>query len=310
MRFFTILSAIILSLAATSFNLTYVQAEEEYDFNYTIINDEATIIGFTGEPAYLEIPDTLDDCPVTQIRDNAFFNCNSLKQISLPPTITQIGHHAFYSCTSLESIVLPANLKEIGMGAFNECTHLSAVNIPASLKILPESCFRNCSFLNEIVIPNGIAEIKDFCFSGCESLNYVSIGNTVKNIGNGAFYNCEALTSLYIPPSAQNIGYEAAGFIKSGKDSQPLSDFTVLGDKGSCAQTYADKNNINFSSAAEAVQLSVPSTVHVRKVPLWVIWFLAIGGIGFFILSCFIAIKQRRHEKLRKYFTLDKHKKT
>ncbi|MBQ8296693.1 MAG: leucine-rich repeat domain-containing protein [Ruminococcus sp.] len=272
-------------------------AEEENNFTYTIINNEATIIGYTGEPVYLEIPETVEGCPVTQIRDNAFFSCTSLRQISLPSSIKKIGHHTFYACNSLESIVLPAQLEEIGMGAFNGCNSLSAINIPASLEVLPESCFRSCSSLTEVVLPGRIMEIGDFCFSGCSALSYVSLPESTRKIGAGAFYSCGTLESLYIPPSVETIKYEAVGYENTGSDSLVQSDFVIMGKSGSAAEDYADDNGLEFSKASEALQSPVSSSAKLRKVPMWILLLLSCGGTGFFALSCVIAVKQHRYEK-------------
>lgn len=269
-------------------------AQEHSDFTYTIINGEATVTGFTGEPSFIEIPETLEGFPVTQIRDNAFFSCSSLKQISLPPTIREIGHHTFYACTALESIVLPDNLKEIGMGAFKGCTSLSAVNIPDTLTILPEACFSSCISLTETVIPDGVAVIDDFCFSGCSLLSYVSIGNTVSTIGQQAFYMCPSLESLYIPPSVKLIESYAAGFPDKARSNESTARFTVLGSDDSAAKAYAEENGFAFSASADSVQIKGNI---IKKVPHWLVPALIGAGGVFFALSCFIAVKQFRSAK-------------
>lgn len=276
-----------------------ISAEEEDNFTYTIINNEATIIGFTGEPVFLEIPESLEDCPVTQIRDNAFFCCSSLKQISLPPTIKKIGHHTFYECTSLESVALPAKLENIGMGAFRGCENLTIINIPDTLNTLPESCFEDCSSLSETFIPNGISEIERSCFSGCSSLSYVSIGNSVTTIGSRAFFNCNSMKSLYLPPSVVNIGLESLGYQNSNSGSQHIADFTVLGKNDSSAEKYAVSNSFKFRTAASAVQEPFSTDANIKKIPLWTLLLLAGGGIGLFALSCIIAVKQHKFEKNR-----------
>lgn len=272
-------------------------AEESPDFTYTIINGEATVTGFTGEPVYLEIPETVEDSPVTEIRDNAFFRCKTLRQISLPEGITEIGHHAFYECTSLESIVLPAALTEIGMGAFNGCTSLSAVSLPESLKALPDSCFRSCISLTETVIPDSIEEIEKYCFYGCTSLSYVSLGNSIKTIGSRSFYMCTSLENLYIPPSAELLAFESAGYELSEGASAVRSGFTLYGESGSAAEDYAASNGISFAEASDAAQANAVSAKKLKKVPLWVLLMLTCTGIGFFALSCIIAAKQLIHEK-------------
>ena len=137
-------------------------AEEKQDFCYTIINGEASIIGFEGEPEYIVIPAEIEGVPVTEIRDNAFYECRTLKQIILPDSLKKIGHHCFYECSALEGIELPEYVSEIGMGCFSECSSLSYVSIPDSLEILPDSCFRNCTSLTDIIIPQNISKNSAF----------------------------------------------------------------------------------------------------------------------------------------------------
>lgn len=273
------------------------QAGEAEDFTYTIINGETTITGFTGKPSYIEIPSEVEGFPVTQIRDNAFYKCSSLKQISLPSTIEKIGHHTFYACTSLESIVLPSSLAEIGMGAFSGCSKLSAVTLPDTLTELPEDCFQACISLTEAIIPDETAIIGADCFNGCTALTYIQLEEGIQQIGDRAFYMCSSLKSLYIPLSVEHIGYEAAGFDPAAGSSAVMSSFTVLGKNNSAAEQYAVKNGLSFSPASGPVREFNPEPSDIKKVPHWVILALSAGGIGFFALSCIIAVRQHRHER-------------
>lgn len=272
-------------------------AEEAPGFTYTVINGEATVTGFTGEPVYLEIPESAEGAPVTKIRDNAFFRCKSLKQISLPESITEIGHHTFYECTSLESIVLPQSLEKIGMGAFSGCSELSAVSLPEGLKSLPDSCFRSCTSLTEIILPDSISEIEKYCFYGCTSLSYVYLGSSLTSLGSRAFYMCSALESLFIPDSAEALAFESSGYVLSEGASAVKNGFTIFGEDGSAAENYASANGISFAEAADAGAVKAFGTNDVKKVPLWVLLLLTSGGIGFFALSCIIAVRQHLYEK-------------
>lgn len=293
-----ILSFILITVTFFSLTPVKTQAADEPGFTYTIINGEATIIGYKGEPVYIEIPETLEGCPVTEIRDNAFFNCSSLRQISLPATITKMGHHCFYACYSLESIILPPALEEIGMGCFCGCSSLSTVSIPDTLSVLPDSCFRACTALKEIIVPYNVRKIEKFCFSGCTSLNYVSLGNQLTEIGNRAFFMCNDLESLYIPPSVEVMGIEAVGFIPTIDGSEVKTDFTVFGKDSSEAQHYADNNSLKFSAADEAVQtFSVQnpdaSVPHIPKL-------LLTGGILLLVICCAFGAKQLFSGKINK----------
>lgn len=243
----------ILSAAVFIFIIPYTSHAESDDFTYTIINGEATIIGFSGHPETLEIPSVIEGCPVTEIRDNAFFSCSSLRSITLPDTLRIMGHHCFYACTSLEKIVLPPNLEEIGMGCFCGCVKLKEVHISDKLSVLPDSCFRSCTSLESIVIPQNIAVIEKFCFSGCTNLENVSLSGRLEQIGSYSFYMCNSLRELYIPPSVTAFGTEAVGFIPAADGASPSSSdgFTIYGERDSHAHEYASSNNIAFSDSVE-----------------------------------------------------------
>lgn len=258
----------IISAFAIIFLFPANTCAEEANFTYTIINGEATIIGFTGEPETLSIPSEIENCPVTEIRDNAFFNCGSLKEIILPDSLKIMGHHCFYACTSLESIVLPRSLEEIGMGCFCGCIELSSVTISESLNILPDSCFRSCTSLREIIIPQNITEIEKYCFSGCTSLTSVSLSGRLNEIGCYAFFMCNSLEELYIPPSVQAMGTESVGFIPDPNGAVPPSadGFKIFGEKGSAAEAYAQSNDISFSESVETIQaMAFRNNNEVRK---------------------------------------------
>lgn len=272
-------------------------AEEKQDFCHTIINEEASIIGFEGEPEYIIIPSEIDGVPVTEIRDNAFYECRTLKQIILPDSIKKIGHHCFYECSALEGIELPEYVSEIGMGCFSECSSLSYATIPDSLKILPDSCFRNCNSLTDIIIPQNITEIEKFCFSGCTSLSDVSLSGRITQIGDYAFFMCDSLKNLYIPESVKNFGTEAIGFTVSDTEHSIVQDFSVSGSKNSSAEKYAKENSISFSGQAEAIHAF--SLQNPDNAPIALPKIFAAAGVFFFMIACIIALRQHFKSKKR-----------
>lgn len=278
-RFSVILSLIIIFLTL-KFVPFYSFAEEKSDksgYEYTIINNKATITGFKGEPTYIEIPETIDGCHVTEIRDNAFYECGTLRHIVLPDTIEKIGHHAFYACYSLESISIPDSVSEIGMGCFCGCASLSVISLPIGISRLPESCFRSCTSLKSIDIPANITAIGDFCFSGCTSLSSVSLSDSVTSLGDCSFYMCGNLSAMYIPDSVTSLGVCSVGYIPSDNGAVPVDGFTVIGKKKSPAQKYANENNLSFENADDAVHAFVIQRINGQRIAIPSI-FLFIGG--------------------------------
>ena len=266
--------------------------EQEPGFCYTIINGKATVTGYIGEPEYINIPADLEGCPVTEVRDNAFYCCSSLKEIVLPVSITKLGHHCFYECTSLETISLPPELSVIGMGCFSGCTALERIELPGGLTLLPDSCFRGCTSLAQVYLPSGVRSVEKFCFAGCESLETAVFSEALADIGDYSFYMCPALKSVYVPPSAADIGAMALGFTSSGQGSSAVSGFEIFGAKGSAAEKYAQENAIPFTEAKSSVQAfaQISDSAAAPVLPLRLI----LAGSALFSAAIFLLVKQLR----------------
>ncbi len=294
-KFLSAVSAAILILAAR-IPMPARAAENEKDgFVYTIIDNEATITGFQGEPIYIDIPETVEGCRVTEIRDNAFYECGSLKQITLPGTIEKIGHHGFYGCYALESIVIPDSVTEIGMGSFSGCTALTYAALPESITNLPESCFRSCTSLKNIIIPDEVKKIGDFCFSSCTSMTSVSLGDAVTELGDCAFYMCTSLRSLYIPPSVTDLGFCSVGYIPTNDGAVPDEEFTLVGTKNSAAQEYADENAVSFEKAEDSVHAFAIQRINGQRIGIPSIFIMAAFAVPIFVLL--IAARKKHRKK-------------
>ncbi|MBQ8169564.1 MAG: leucine-rich repeat domain-containing protein [Bacteroidales bacterium] len=90
------------------------------------------------------------DGDVTKIGGYAFYNCKSLKSITIPVNVTTIGNNAFRLCTSLESITIPESVTTIGGEAFYYCSSLTSVTIPESVTTIGDGAFYYCSSLESL----------------------------------------------------------------------------------------------------------------------------------------------------------------
>ena len=117
----------------------------------------------------------------TNIVDENFKNCTSLKNIELPTSITNIGIAAFMGCTSLESIVIPSNVTIIKESAFRDCTSLTSVRISGSVDTILESAFRDCISLESIEIPSNVTRIENSAFTGCTNLKTIKVNRTLSD---------------------------------------------------------------------------------------------------------------------------------
>lgn len=123
---------------------------------------------------------------VTYIGTNAFRYCTSLEKIVIPDTITSkyveyglgysesnIREYAFSNCTSLKEVTLSKNMQYIPEGIFMNCSSLKEVVLPASTIAVGRSAFQSCTSLEKVTIPATVKKIDDTAFQYCYSLSTV-----------------------------------------------------------------------------------------------------------------------------------------
>ena len=137
------------------------------------------------------------DGDVTSIGDMAFYGCNLLTFIILPPTVSSIGEDAFKYCLSLKSINIPESVTGIGSYAFDNCVSLKSVIIPSTVTTIEYGTFIDCTALESVTISKGVKYIDKYGFYDCIALKSVIIPSTVTFIGDFAFSNCRILSDIY-----------------------------------------------------------------------------------------------------------------
>ena len=141
---------------------------------------------------------------VTSIGDCAFQGCSGLTSVSFPNSLISIGESAFNNCSALTAAAIPNSVTSIGMNAFNGCNGMISVNIPSALTSIENSVFYGCTSLTSITIPGSVTSIAVNAFRGCKTLAYINIGNGVTSIGNYAFRECPATSvniTAQVPPA-------------------------------------------------------------------------------------------------------------
>jgi hypothetical protein len=257
---------------------------------FSVVNGEATVTGCTGEPESVVIPDFFGCYPVTELRDNAFCNCNFLTEVIISQNVRKIGHHCFYACSALERAELPSELHEIGAGCFCGCDSLEHIELPETLKALPESCFRACLSLEELILPSDLESIGELCFSDCENMKNIDIGSNIRSIGDRAFFMCRKLDRICIPLTCETIGVQALGYDCCGNELVRNEEFLIIGEKGSVAQRYAWENGFDFSVQGEDCEAFAALT-SMRKSLAGNQRCLLSGAV---VLAAFVAVVIRR----------------
>ena len=199
---------------------TTAGAESYGDYSYKVLdNGTVEISRYTGNATVVNIPSRINDRRVTSIGNQAFYNCSSLKSITIPDSVTSIGDWTFHYCTSLTSITIPDSVTSIGDDAFHDCSSLKSITIPDGVTSIGERVFAGCSSLTAINVAeankfyssvNGVLFNKDktelICYPRSKVDNSYNIPNSVKSIGNDTFLGCNKLASITIPNSVTSIG--------------------------------------------------------------------------------------------------------
>lgn len=96
-------------------------------FSYIEEKGEIAITMYQGNQAQVEIPECIEECPVTVIGKKAFLGKRELKKVVLPKSVTTIEDWAFASCVKLEEVVLQSQEITFGKGVFQGCKSLGEV---------------------------------------------------------------------------------------------------------------------------------------------------------------------------------------
>lgn len=116
--------------------------------------------------------------------------------IIIPEGVTEIREGAFYDCDSLKSIVIPEGVTEIRNSTFARCRSLRTVTIPESVVKINDCAFYDCDSLKYINIPEGVTSIGNYVFKGCKSLKYIVLpGGDESNYGYGSYKGIQHIGS-------------------------------------------------------------------------------------------------------------------
>lgn len=233
-------------------------------------DNTATITKYTGNEHRITIPAQVaqgtQTYPVTKIGDRVFSNYrNVLISVQIPDTVTEIGSNAFYNCTSLKSVTIqdnkPSCVKKIGRQAFMFCSELTDISILDSVTEIGSEAFHHCEELDTVTIPEGVTSVADGMFSYCYSLHTVTLPDSVTAIEERAFTGT-ALTQIHIPANVAQIGTDAfsecfaLSAITSDSESYPAID-NVLYEKAA----NGDYALIRYPSRREDPAFKIPNGV-------------------------------------------------
>lgn len=186
--------------------------------------------------------------PLTSCFPNAYSNIVAFAFVG---TWTDVPEDFFSGCRSLRAAAVPAGVTALGADAFNGCgaidnAHLS---LPASLRTIGDFAFDGCTGLTGTsFLPDGLQNIDDFAFCDCSNLVTVTMPLSVTNVGARVFSRCPKVASLQLAPTAQSLGnlFNLA--------DPPLTNVTLFGEWRALPSSA-------FEGFSNLVALTIPVTV-------------------------------------------------
>ncbi|MBR1676948.1 MAG: leucine-rich repeat protein [Clostridia bacterium] len=150
-----------------------------------------------------------------------FYQCESLKEISLPKGLVNIGAYTFDGCTALEKITyegapeaaageevdpvrIPASVIRVGNYAFRD-TGFKKITLPAkSWTTVGTYIFAN-SALEELVVPEGYTTLPANFLNGSENLKKVTLPSTISATGLTSALSNTGIEEITIPDKITSL---------------------------------------------------------------------------------------------------------
>ncbi len=155
----------------------------EGDFTYQLYTDHAVLTAYTGEDAFVSVPEEADGLPVTAIK-GAFAGNTAVQLVDLPKTVTAVSYGTG------------------GIGAFENCTALQAVSMILTSRVEYHS-FRNCSALQTATLPQTVTLVGAGAFAACTSLNTLRVYSSDCTFGAASAVPAETVLYGYAGSTAQ-----------------------------------------------------------------------------------------------------------
>jgi hypothetical protein len=137
---------VIVSLLVSVVPSIYGQSESDFKVSVDLSGEGVVIDKLLNRSAKtVVIPSKIQNFPVREIGEEAFYVCLNVTSVTIPEGVTRIGEKAFIMCSNLETINLPSTLKPgrytIGDNAFWGCSKLPLTTQAALRKLGYEGQF-------------------------------------------------------------------------------------------------------------------------------------------------------------------------
>ena len=197
---------------------------------------------------------------LTNFPNSIFYNCPSLKSMTVPASVETFGNWMFDYTNNIEALTFLApsvprsfysgrkqlktlnigpGVKRIDNSAFSSCMGLNHLNISDDVDglVIGEWAFSDCDSLPSVHLPAGVSGLEDYAFYSIDFLTSFTFaeGSRITEIPRQCFHYCWNLESIKLPDAVQKIGYRAfwycyalkevtfgTGLIDMGSDPYPF----------------------------------------------------------------------------------------
>ena len=213
----------IITYTSTDGNIVTPYSGERNEFQTIESLFNAKIISNTYENGEGKI---VFDGVVSKIGTFAFYNCKTLKSISLPSGVVYLGSDAFHECRNLADVTLNDGLKTIYGGAFHFCDALKSLTIPDSVNDIRETAFFNCGLdyiysknstadnrslivdnnlhwvaksypAGDYIIPDGVVKIADYAFNYPKNVISITLPESIETFSGHPFIGVYNISAFY-----------------------------------------------------------------------------------------------------------------
>ena len=95
---------------------------------YEITDSGVRIIRYQGLSSEVQVPDYIENAPVTVVGKKAFLSKKNLRRVTLPDTVEELEDWAFAYCNGLIQVTLPRKHIRFGRAVFLECSCLQQIS--------------------------------------------------------------------------------------------------------------------------------------------------------------------------------------
>jgi len=230
------------------------------DWQYTVENNKAALVAYTGDALTVKTPATVEGLPVTAL-SGTFKDNTDIVSASVSSGVTVIGEGAFQGCSKLVFVSVSSTVRTIGEGAFQDCARLMSVILPNSVTTVEKQAFMGCSSLDDVVLGSGLRTIGEDVFRNCTALETFTIPSNITSIHGSAFAGCFNMVAFEVDENSNS--FSVIDGVLFNRSATTLVRYPAAKPD----KAYKIDNTVTriaahaFDSAVHLESVTIPSTV-------------------------------------------------